>query len=104
MRTVSFRSIENNDSSIKLTDLYRDDYTTYKTPFLEFINAEYDDRCWDNDEYLIKFFRGIKNNKKKHIRELQHFCVKNKLDYTETLYDLLEIYKLSKKLIFWKEK
>lgn len=104
MRVVSFRSIENSDNSISLHDLYKEDFTPFQTPFLEFPNAEGDDKCWDNDEYLIKFFRGIKKSKKKYIKELQKFCEENGYDYQSTLEDLLDIYHSSKKLKFWGKK
>lgn len=100
---VSFKSIENNDGSIKLNDLYKEDFTNYRTPFIEFTKADGDDRCWDNSDYLLDFFRGLKKNKKKQIKELKKFCKQYNYEYEFTLEDLLEIYSISKKLKFWKK-
>lgn len=103
MKTVGFKTIENSDGSISLCDLYKEDFTPFYTPFLEFKNVNDEDSCWDNDNYLIEFFRGIKKNKKKWIKELQKFCKKYDLNYQSTLEDLLDIYRSSKKLNFWRD-
>lgn len=97
-----YRAIENDGGSIQLYDLYNNDYSTYSKPCLEF---RIEDRVivWDNNLYLLEFFRGIKRSKKKHRKELKVFCEDNNLNYQSTLEDLLDIYHNSKKLKFWKD-
>lgn len=99
---TNYIAIENADGSIQLYDLYSN-YSHEYTPCLEFNNAT-SERTWDNHEYLFKFFRGIKKNKKEYCKDLKEFCEENKLDYQQTLKDLLDIYHDSKKLNFWNRK
>lgn len=102
MNSTCYRAIENADGSIQLHDLYNSDYSCSLKPCLTFVKATGDDKCWDNEDYLLDFFRGVKRNKKKWIKELKNFCKDNNYDYQSTLEDLLDIYKSSKQLKFWK--
>ncbi len=99
---VIYRTIKNDNGSIQLWDLLSEvtgDY--YGEPALEFPEAKYQ-RLWDNEEYLLWFFRGIKKRKKKATHDLKMFCDDNQFDYKSTRKDLLKIYKLSKKYKWWR--
>lgn len=102
METV-VRQISNSSGSIELFDLYNNDGSFNYQPCLNFVNAEFDG-CWDNSDYVLTFFRGLKKNKKKEKKELKDFCEQNKLDYKSTKKELLRIYKTSKYLKFFKLK
>lgn len=98
---TAVRQISNPNGSIELFDLYNNDGSFNYQPCLCFVNAEFDG-CWDNSEWVLKFFRGLKKNKKEEKQELKTFCKDSKLDYKETKKQLLRIYKTSQYLNFWK--
>ncbi len=99
--TTCYIAVENAIGDIQLHDLYMEDLSHHKQPCLSFKNAKFEG-TWDNSIYVLKFFRGIKKNKKKYLKQLKEFCKNNDLNYQETLIDLLDIYKDSKKLNFFK--
>jgi hypothetical protein len=103
MKSTCFRAIENAQGDIQLHDLYLDDGSHHNQPCLSFKNVEFEG-MWDNSDFLLKFFRGIKKYKKKSLKVLKIFCKENKLDYESTLKDLLDIYADAKKLKFFKPK
>lgn len=97
-----YRVIANEDNTIQLVDLRSEQNGKYyKEPHLEFTEATVE-KCWDNENYLLKFFRGIKNNKNKYLKVLKQHCTDNKFDYAKTKEDLLDMYKYSKQLKMWK--
>lgn len=99
---TTFRVIENANGSIQLHDLYNE--TTgkyYKEPALNFVNVDYEG-FWDNTTYVLNFLRGLKKEKKKQRKELKTFCENNSLNFEETRTDLIDIYKQSRKLKYWK--
>ena len=99
---TTFRAIENADGSIQLHDLYNEATGKYyKEPTLTFIKAD-EENCWDNEDYVLNFFRGLKKNKKAQNKELKNFCKVNNLNLEETKEDLLDIYQQSKQSKFWK--
>ena len=95
------RSISNVNGSTELFDLYKDDGSFSYQPCLVFVGAQFES-CWDNSEFVLKFFRRLKKRKKKEKEELREFCAKNKLDYISTKKDLIRIYKTAKYLNFFK--
>lgn len=99
---TAVRMISNASGDIELFDLYKNDGSFYHQPYLVFNKAE-TDSTWDDCEYIHTFFRGLKKNKKEQIKELKEFCKDNKFDYNETFEDLVNIFKTSKKLKFWKQ-
>lgn len=99
---VAYREIKTDEGDIKLWDLLSDDGTPNYESALEFTNANHQ-MLWDNSEYVLDFFKGLSKNKTSKKDELKHHCNLNKLDYKITKKDLKEIYKLSKKLGFWKQ-
>jgi len=103
MKGTCYRAVENQDGTIQLHDLYIDDGAHYNKPCLVFTKSEFEG-TWDDENYLIKFFRGIKKNKKKYIKELKQFCKSEDFNYGITLRELLDIYSDSKKLNFWAKK
>jgi len=97
---TSTRQISNDYGTIVLFDLLNESTLEYyQNPYLEFVGFD----CWDNSDYVLNFFRGLKNKKKKQIKELKEFCEVNKLLYSAVKKDLLDIYKQSKKEKFWKK-
>ena len=99
MDTTAVRQISNADGSIYLFDLYNSNGKFSFEPCLVFEKAEFDS-CWDNEDYIFNFFRRLKKNKKKEIKELKNFCKENNFDYQQTFTDLIDIYKTAKKLKF----
>ena len=94
------RQITNETGSILLWDLYstsKGEY--YFEPCLEF-----KDDLWNNSEYLLDFLRGLKKNKKEQLKELKEYCKEYNLNYESTREDLLDIYKASKELKWWRKK
>lgn len=99
MATVS-RQIEDDYGKIRLFDIwFKTKKDWYFEPVLDFEGIE----CWDNSDYVFKFFCGLKKNRKKQIKELKEFCTENKLLYPTTRDILLDIFKTSKKLNWWKK-
>lgn len=91
------KEIGNADGSIVLTILLNEKTGEVKyTPWLEFNKVK---ETWDNEKFLIRFFKKLKKGK---TNTLKTFCYENELDFNSTLEDLLEIYKISKDLNFWK--
>lgn len=104
MDTTVYRAIENPEGTIQLSDLWSDSKGKwYKEPALHFKEADNDMAFWDNHLYVYKFLRGLKKGKMKAEEELRTFCNENNLLYNETKQSLIEIYKTSKKLKFWKK-
>ncbi len=100
---TSTRQISNDYGTIVLWDLINESTLEYRQePCLEFRDVSFDS-LWDNSNYLLNFFRGLKNKKKKQIKELKEFCEVNKLLYPTVKKDLLDIYKQSKKEKFWRK-
>ena len=98
-----YKVIANDEDTITLTDLYNEDTGKfYKEPAINFINAE-EDRYWDNETYVLNLLQGLKKGKKKAEKEVKEFCKKNGFDYEETRSDLLDIFRQSKKLKYWKD-
>lgn len=96
------RQIEDAYGKIILFDLWSDTKKEWCfEPVLSFEGVEFDS-VWDNDEYVFHFFCGLKKNKKEQIKELKKFCKENNIDYTYTQETLIEIFKTSKKLGWWK--
>jgi len=98
-----YRAIENSNGSIQLSDIrVRGEWC--KEPALHFKEVE-KEAYWDNTEYVLSLFRAIKNKKQtKEVKELEKFCLDNKMDFKTTCEELLDIYLSSKKLKFWKKK
>lgn len=101
LNMTAVREISNPDKSVYLFDLYNNDGTFNYKPCLVFENVRFND-TWDNETYLLAFFRAIKKNKKKQIKELRIFCRENNLNFDKVITDLLDIYRDSKRLKFWK--
>lgn len=102
MHVTSSRNISNAQGDIYLFDLYKNDGTFQCEPCLVFEKANFNS-VWDNNIYLLNFFRLLKKKKKEEIQELKLHCKENNLNYRETKKTLLSIYKTSKKLDFWKQ-
>ena len=96
LHVTIYVAIENSDGSIQLSDLMRPDGTLYNDASLHF--KELENQFWDDSEYVSKFLRGLKNNKKKQNAELKEFCIENKMDFTITKENLIDIYKQAKRL------
>ena len=101
MDVTSTRNISNAQGDIYLFDLYKDDGSFRYEPCLVFEKAQFNS-CWDNKNYLFNFFCRLKKKKKAEIEELKLHCKKNSLNYKETKRTLLDIFKASKQLRFWK--
>jgi hypothetical protein len=95
---TAIRQISNIDGSIYLFDLYKYNGEFSFEPCLVFEKAK-TESCWDNEDYVFKFFRRLKKNKK---TELEQFCIDNDFNYDTTKKELLAIFKTSKYLNFWK--
>ncbi len=93
---VSYIAIENDEGNIQLSDLsnYRGE------PMLHFKGIT--GGFWDNSDYLKRMFKKLEKDGKHN--QLKDFCLDNNLNFKEVVRDLLEIYKESKKLKFWKKK
>lgn len=101
MATV-YRVIANDDDSIVLSDLYNEDEGKYyREPALHFKDAK-EEQYWDNDYYVLKFLRSLKKDKKEGKKILKDFCKLNDFDYETKRESLLEIFRMSKKLKYWK--
>jgi len=101
MDVTSTRNISNAQGDIYLFDLYKDDGSFRYEPCLVFEKAQFES-VWDSEDFLLNFFCRLKKNKKTEIKELKLHCKENNLDYKETKRTLLDIYRTSKKLKFWK--
>lgn len=101
MDVTSTRNISNAQGDIYLFDLYKDDGSFRYEPCLVFEKAQFNS-CWDNKNYLFNFFCRLKKKKKAEIEELKLHCKENNLNYKETKRTLLDIFKTSKQLRFWK--
>lgn len=102
--TTSFRAIENETATIQLHDLINNNTLEYRhEPALHFTKAEFE-AYWDNELYLLDFFKGLAKKKTKHRKELKEYCTKNSFNYKETEKELVAIYKQSKKLNFWEQR
>ena len=98
--TTTSRQIEDDYGQITLSDIWSNKEKDWCfEPCLNFEGIEF----WDNSEYVFKFFCGLKKNKKEQIKELKEFCRENKLLYSTVRDILLEIFKTSKKLGWWKK-
>lgn len=95
------REISNADRSIYLFDLYKNENEFYYEPALVFSKENEEIDCWDNDTYVKKFLKELKNNDKKAKKELKKHCKERELDYKETKRDLIRIYKAAKLLKFF---
>jgi hypothetical protein len=101
MEATAVRQISNASGSIYLFDLYKNKNQFYHEPCLVFEKVEHEG-CWDNSDYVYNFLRRLKEDKKDSLKELKKFCEKSDLNFNNTKQDLVDIYKTSKKLKFWK--
>lgn len=97
-----YRAIENSSGSIELSDIrFRDEWM--RTPALHFKDVK--GGFWDNDTYLLKLFRALKKNKQTNkVKELEQFCLENKMNFKEVSEELIDIFEESVELKFWKKK
>lgn len=102
MDTTVYRAIESPDGTIQLSDLWSESKGKwYKEPALHFKEARLLN-FWDNHLYVKKFLKDLKKGKKSTETELRIFCNDSNLSYDTTKNILIDIYKTSKKLKFWK--
>lgn len=100
MRDVTtYRAIENPSGNIQLSDLrFKKEWMC--TPALHFKDVK--GGFWDNGIYLLKLFRALKKNKQtKKVKELEQFCLENKMNFKEVSEELIDIFDESVELKFW---
>jgi hypothetical protein len=96
------REIGTPERDIYMFDTYREDGSFYYEPCLCFDRAK-QNRIWDNSEHVLDLIKRLKSKEELAVSEVKSFCDQNNLDYKTTRRNILDIYKRSKQLGFWKK-
>lgn len=103
LECTAYRKVANDEGTVYLFDLYKfDGDGFFQEPSLVF-EVDNKEVCWDNNKWLLKFFKALKKNKKWARKELKEHCQEEDLTYESTMEDLLDIFSTAKKLKFFKK-
>ena len=96
--------IHTDNEFVHLWDLINENTGLYyETPSLEFVRGSKKE-LWDNSNFVYALFKNLKKgNKSSHVKELKKYCKEENFNYADIEEELLEIYKISKNLGWWKK-